>query len=240
MKIFIAGQPKSGSTHLLGCLMRYFDAEYTMCNQWCSQGVEAQDVNRFLLDQGVQKEGNWVWKQHLLATPNNVGMLQGTRDWFLPIIITTRNVPDTLASYYDRCEKYTPGNSKIGLDPFPMPIGLPLETDWWKGTKEEKLDILIRFFAPWIVLFQKGWQRVHDHPDTKTYLLPYNEFITMKRAHFKRIVTWLGGDWDEEKAWKALSVDDKRKNKVRPGRGAEYLNERQLDEIARLERTLWS
>jgi hypothetical protein len=245
LKVFIAGQPKSGSTYLLGCLLRYFDAEYTMCNQWCSRGVEAQDVNRLLLDQGVHEEGNRVWKQHLLATPNNVGMLQGVPDWRpVPIIITARNIPDTLASYYDRCEEYaahTQPSSNIDLDPFPMPIGMSFEQDWWKGTKEQKMDMLIRFFAPWIVLFHRGWSRVHENKKLRTAWVEYEDFMNQKLLMLKALVHWLKEEWDEEKGEKALAgtstTETARKNKVIAGRGKEYLTKRQLDEIIRLEET---
>ena len=232
IKAFIAAQPKSASTHLAFSLARYFDGAYGAVNYYANNGIEAQDIFPPMLDAAIADPKPLVVKPHVQATPNNVMAL--SRAGIKPIV-TTRNIFDTILSMKEHFDHITldPEHPEYMKGDFvPMPIGIPFYQDTYKAlSPTHRMDYIIDIFAPWILHFQHGWERVRG----EIFRCDYDDLMKNKADVVKHIIRFLGEEPDEE----ALAVDfnhqDLRYNKATSGRGWKELStvqKQRIDEMA--------
>lgn len=222
--IFIAAQPKSGSTHLLWSITRYLEAigicpVHCGCNMHLQHGIEAQDIAPWLIERQVEAaaEGQViVWKQHMMPTPNN---LQFLRHFGIHTIVTTRDVADSLQSLYDHFDRWaqTPRREEEGMElRFAMPIGIPLHiSDWERMEAYDRRCLLEALYGPWFAWFKAAWLRQREIP---TLMLGY-DFICGKPM--EAIAQFLGVRYDAELAAKAFDKKDPMWNVGASGRGQE-------------------
>jgi hypothetical protein len=227
-RIFIAAQPKSGSTHLLLSLSRYlksldFKVQHCGCNMHLEKGIEAQDILPPLLQAQVEaeelKDRVLVWKQHMMPTPNN---LQFLAHFGIRTIVTVRNVPDALQSLYDHFARWqqTPRAEGPMAHRFAMPIGLPVHIDDWERLEApSRRELLESLFGPWMQWFQLAWLRQRELP---VLILNYDLMWKNTGMNAKTIVDFLGVRWDAELAAKAFDEKDQMWNVGTPGRGAKH------------------
>lgn len=227
--IFVAAQPKSGSTHLMHSLLRYLERlglapQHCGCNVHLEKGIEAQDIHlpymQAQLEAKELSDRTLVWKQHMMPTPNN---LQFLRAFGVKTVVTVRNVPDSLKSLYDHFDRWraTPRREELDLElRFAMPIGLPFHISDWEALDElDRLELLENLYGPWFAWFKFAWKRQQE---LRAIMVDYDEMWRYPLREFEQIVRYLEVRWDAELAAEALGKEDPMFHQGTPGRGKEH------------------
>ncbi len=220
--IFLACAPKSGSTFLKNVLQSVtgfkpmFSVFAALQNE---QEMDLPNLVRF----GNQ---NTVTQQHARASEANIQMMQafGVR----PVVLV-RNIFDSVASLLDF---YTGGyvfSTYFEKD------------DFLALSRDEKVDLLIRFVIPWYFQFVASWQKAEREGRLEMLWLTYEEMVSDKPGTVRRIldlydVRLSEGVLEAKIADIEGEKDKNRFNKGKTGRGSDVLTNAERDRITSLAR----
>jgi len=232
IKAFIIAQPKAGTTHMTFSLRRYFNGEYGSVNLWANRGIEVQDIHPATMLELINSHTDFIVKPHLQATPNNINALQ---HFNIRPIIMTRNIFDSVISMRDHFDKDV-NEGTTGM--VPMPLGFPFYHDSYRAlSPQERIDYIIDYIAPWLIMFQYGWQRYQG----ECLRIDYDSFMKNKRRTFAHTIQFLEGRQhaiSKKRIQASLKHEDIRYNSVISGRGLRELNAAQQARIIEMQNRL--
>jgi hypothetical protein len=218
--IFLACAPKSGSTFLKNVLQSVTGFKPMFSVFAALQNEQELDLPN-LIRLGDQ---NTVTQQHARASEANIQMMQG---FGIRPIVLVRNIFDTVASLLDF---YTGGyvfSTYFEKD------------DFLALSREEKVDLLIKFVIPWYFQFVASWQKAEREGRLDMMWITYEEMLADKPAAVRRIL-----DFNDIKVPSGLietkvveiegEKDKNRFNKGKAGRGNEVLSNVERERIISL------
>lgn len=232
IKAFLVAQPKAGTTHMTFSLKRYFGAEYGSVNLWENRGIEVQDIHPQKTHELMVSPKLFVVKPHMQATPNNINTLHHFQ---IRPIIMTRNILDTVISMRDHFDKDVENRSHKMV---PMPLGMPFYHDSYQKLEPvQRTDYIIDHVAPWILMFQYGWQRYQG----ACLRIDYDDFMSSKPKTFAKVLSFLERKKNipsRKRLQEVLQHEDLRYNTVVCGRGKRELNPQQIARITAMQARL--
>ena len=152
-RILVAAAPKSASTYTASALGRYFGA-----GEPDLAGLDwAWEHN---LDTGLWRQlmgRTYVMQRHMRPHGPNLNVIRLER---IDVVVTWRNLADTLVSLDDHLHKEPAGTT------FLMYMR---ENGYVAMENQERYQFLIRYALPWYVSFYCGWRdrgvRIHRHKE---------------------------------------------------------------------------
>ena len=160
--IFLACQPKSGSTFLSNVLTEITHFKLTQFRQRPIDNLNEQDI--YLPAMLDLVKTNTVTQQHSRATKNNLDLL---RKLNAITIILTRNMFDVVISSLDHSE-----NTNITGSPM-----LFANNAYFKLSQQEKINMIIDLAIPWHIHFYSSWYDAIENCGFKSLWITYEELI---------------------------------------------------------------
>lgn len=219
--------PKSGSTWLASIMGKGLaERGWHVSDLVPHYGNREQEVDpRALLLKGDLNKSNFLQYQHCLYSDYALKFIQM---FDVKLIVQVRNIFDCLVSAVDYIEKAY----------LNVPIAFISYEEWMKLSREQKMQYVIDFVAPWYLRFWAGWSSILNNPDVNVRLVKYEDMLADPESMFLDMFNFAGEDVSKEqlKNWteslKKERVDTKR-NKGIAGRG-EDLPEELKDQVRRL------
>jgi len=219
--LFIACMPKSGSTFLKNVLCQltgYEDRYFFYAHGQNEHDLYLPNVIKF-------SEKNTVTQQHSRASHANVQMMQAFN---LRPVVLTRNLFDAMISLLDF---YKNGAA----------INTYHQRDFEKMNDEQRMDLIIDYYAPWYFQFFASWREVEAQKRLPVLWLSYEEMIADKPLAIERVLKFYGLRVKREAIQQAIVFveTDGRKNRFNKGiagRGQGSLNPEQKERIKALTR----
>lgn len=172
--IFIAASWRSGSTHIAKNLSGMLNWRLATTAGRHGEGENSQDVNP-LLAITLFPYGFQVFQQHALATEPNLFYLNA---YNAKIVVTHRDVFDTLVSLRDTINKY------------PLIPGLLIPKHFRKWDLHKQEVWLARNATPWLCQFEMGWlESGIPHLDVR-----YEDFFKDQKTGFEEILEFVDQD----------------------------------------------
>ncbi len=218
---FIACMPKSGSTFLKNVVCQvtgYEDRYFFYAHGQNEHDLYLPNVLRFA-------EQNTVTQQHSRASHANVQMMQAFN--IRPVVLT-RNIYDAMMSLLDF---YKNGAA----------INTYHQRDFEKMNDEQRLDLIIDYYAPWYFQFFASWLEVEAERRLPVLWLSYEEMIADKPLAIERVLKFYGARANRDAIKQAITTveTDGRKNRFNKGvagRGEASLSAEQKARIKALTR----
>ena len=171
--IFLACQPKSGSTFLGNAIAELTGYRWSQFRQAPIDNVNEQDIYfPSVLD---NYEINSITQQHTRASNANIELLKFAD---AKIIVLTRNIFDVVISSLDHSEK-----QKI--------VGSPMtyaNDEYYKLTDEQKINMTIDLAVPWHIHFYVSWYDAMVNKNVKLLWITYEEMITDQVGTIERML----------------------------------------------------
>ncbi|MCB0747873.1 MAG: sulfotransferase domain-containing protein, partial [Ignavibacteriae bacterium] len=165
--VLISSVPKTGSTYLSKLLAKSLGFKYSSLvsnfNQIEHDLYEPGIIDNF--GKGI------IAHQHMRAADVNVEFILKYK---IPTIVLIRNIYDTIVSIYDHTHNET----------FLWPM-CHLNSQFFTKTTEEKYDIIIDSFTPWILNFYNSWQDFATQG--QAIIIKYESLINNKANTLKEI-----------------------------------------------------
>jgi tetratricopeptide (TPR) repeat protein len=219
--LFITCMPKSGSTFLKNVLCQvtgYEDRYFFYAHGQNEHDLYLPNVLRFA-------EKNTVTQQHSRASHANVQMMQGFN---IKPVVLTRNIFDALLSLRDF---YKNGAA----------INTYHQRDFEKMNDEQRLDLIIDYYAPWYLQFFTSWKEVEVEQRLPMMWLSYEELIADKPLAIEQVLKFYGLRMNQEVVKQTITRIENNKHKNRfnkgvTGRGQASLSPEQQTRIKTLTR----
>jgi tetratricopeptide (TPR) repeat protein len=218
---FIACMPKSGSTFLKNVLCQvtgYEDRYFFYAHGQNEHDLYLPNVLRF-------SEQNTVTQQHSRASHANVQMMQAFN--IRPVVLT-RNIFDAMVSLLDF---YKNGAA----------INTYHQRDFEQMNDEQRMDLIIDYYAPWYFQFFASWLEVEAKRRLPVMWLSYEDLIADKPLTIERVLKFYGSRVKREVIQRAIATVEtdahkNRFNKGVAGRGQASLSQEQKARINALTR----
>lgn len=217
--VFVAGFAKSATTFLSRTLAELFS--YRMGTAKAS-GLYPDLYYPRLLD---ISQDDCVVQQHVVASDKNIQLMN---KFNIRPVVLTRNIFDVIISIHDHY-----GAVEVKKDKSLIP---DLYSRYDKMSREERMDLFIKFFIPWYYNVYISWFKAQEHKNIDMLWLTYEELISRPEKTLGKIARFYNREDVVDKINGVLtSMDEKKANGFRfnkgvSGRGGE-LTDAQKKEI---------
>jgi len=195
--IFLACMPESGSTYLRTILSEITGFPRMSAVQF--YGHNEQDIFELVLRH--MKQFNSVTQQHVKGTDNNIMLM---KKYNIKPVITLRNIFDVVLSVYDHIER----------EDHRGPSGY-IHKEYFRMSKEEKLDYLIRIHFPWFFSFYMSWREASEKMDV--LWTSYEELFSDQIGTISRVLSFYSLPVCHDKIESAMSVMRDRNTRFNVG-----------------------
>ena len=149
--IVIAAMPKSASQSFITTFEKSYQDLYRIVRGKSGAGFGHNFLSYDKINSAKPNKLGMAIYGHYPLNSNNESVLSNFCVNKKAIVIL-RSLPDALISYYDHVEKKGRGPLDYRLLNYPEANSI-----WYKLSKKERLDFLIKYIAPWYISFTNSW-----------------------------------------------------------------------------------
>jgi tetratricopeptide (TPR) repeat protein len=219
--IFIACVPKSASTFLKNLLVNL--TGYRDLFTVYAAGQSEHEIYLPALRESAHI--NTVTQQHCRASDANVHLMQA---FSIRPLVLVRNIFDSVMSLLDF---YNKGAFQTSY----------FRADWQALDEETKVDLLIENVIPWYFQFVASWYLAEKQKRLEVYWLSYEDLVADKPSSVLKVLEFYGLGASRRGIEQRIGEIESQERKIRfnkgvTGRGRSGLNNRQKEQIHRLQR----
>ncbi len=145
-------------------------------------------------------------------------------------VIMLRNLPDTLASFWDMLESDPVSRAQC--------LNCVVPDDFVRMSRTQKADFMLDIIAPWYASYFASWKSFVDEAPKEVCVLRYRDFCQDPAQSLHAAITHAGHVVSRSRCTAAVEQvwhdrDKLRYNKGKQGRGQDYFSAAQIAELTR-------